>query len=140
MSHKDHLSEEAADAALRLGAFGALISGGIAAGQAVSAARQGRRSGPEAVADTFSAAAKGGIAAAVGGAAAAAVGGKGFARLASFFAGTAAAAWAMSPRKPAKALVATGRDEAKAALKKAVEEINAATGEQQSGTPKQNAS
>ncbi|ADP69663.1 hypothetical protein Rvan_0377 [Rhodomicrobium vannielii ATCC 17100] len=101
MSHKHHLSGEAADAALRFGAFGALISGGIVAGQSISAAQQGDKSVPQAVTDTLAAATKAGIAAAVGGAAAAAVGGHGFSRVASFLAGAAAAAWVMSPpRRP----------------------------------------
>jgi hypothetical protein len=44
MSHKlEHLPGECADAALRFGAFGALISGGIVAGQAVSATQEARR-------------------------------------------------------------------------------------------------
>ncbi|MBT3070648.1 hypothetical protein KKP04_07190 [Rhodomicrobium sp. Az07] len=97
MSHKHHLSGEAADAALRFGAFGALISGGIVAGQSISAAQQGDKSAPQAVTDTLAAATKAGIAAAVGGAAAAAIGGHGFSRVASFLAGAAAAAWVMSP-------------------------------------------
>ncbi|MBJ7533456.1 hypothetical protein JDN40_04970 [Rhodomicrobium vannielii ATCC 17100] len=101
MSHKHHLSGEAADAALRFGAFGALISGGIVAGQSISATQQGDKSVPQAVTDTLAAATKAGIAAAVGGATAAAVGGHGFSRVASFLAGAAAAAWVMSPpRRP----------------------------------------
>ena len=44
MSHKlEHLPGECADAALRFGAFGALISGGLVAGQAVSATQRGER-------------------------------------------------------------------------------------------------
>lgn len=112
MSHKKHLSEEATDAAVRFGAFGALISGSIAAGQSVSLAQQGVKSAPDALTDTFAAAAKGGLAAAVGGAAAAAVGGHGFSRFASFLAGTAAAAWVLSPRKGPKAIAHASRDEA----------------------------
>ncbi|MGB7913975.1 MAG: hypothetical protein WCF79_01555 [Rhodomicrobium sp.] len=104
MSHKlDHLPGECADAALRFGAFGALISGGIVAGQAVSATQRGEKTAQEAVADTLAAATKGGIASAVGGAAAAAVGGHGFSRLASFLLGAATAAWAMSPGRKKQA-------------------------------------
>ncbi|MFT4080031.1 hypothetical protein [Rhodomicrobium lacus] len=113
MSHRHHLPGEAADAAIRFGAFGALISGGIVAGQSIAAAQQGDKSVPQAVTDTVAAATKAGIAAAVGGAAAAAIGGHGFSRAVSFLAGAAAAAWIMSPPKRQKALsdAAEGRDE-----------------------------
>lgn len=114
MSHRKHLAEEATDAALRFGAFGALVSGGIAAGQLVAAAQQGRTSAPEAVTDTISAAAKGGVAAAVGGAAAAAIGGHGFSRLVSFLAGAAATAWALSPRSRVEAIAKESREDATA--------------------------
>jgi hypothetical protein len=115
MSHKlEHLPGECADAALRFGAFGALIGGGIVAGQAISATQNGEKTPQEAVADTVAAATKAGIASAVGGAAAAAVGGHGFSRLASFLVGAAAAAWAMSParKKNAPEIAAYAEEEA----------------------------
>ncbi|KAA5602861.1 hypothetical protein [Blastochloris sulfoviridis] len=98
MSRFKHLPGEVIDAALRFGAVGAAVSGGIVAGQQVSAVRRGEASSQQAVARTLDAAATGGLASAVGGAAAAAIGGHGVARLAVFLAGAAVATWAMSPK------------------------------------------
>lgn len=99
MSKKYSYSEPfgTADMVLRFGTFGAVCGGSLAAGTALAAHRQGVLSRDQVVTGTIQASLKAGLATAAGAALAAVVGGPPLVRLALMAAGSAAAAYALSP-------------------------------------------